>query len=142
MLRPAASLSLSICLALLSGAAGADAEAQMRRALIERQQRTDELILRLQQSRPVSGNLRAQQELDALHLRQQLQLHIHNTRQLRQFDAARQAAPADPISARMLMQHQQQMFERDRQLELQRFRWDEEQLIEREQQRSTQEAPQ
>ncbi|MBI2316175.1 MAG: hypothetical protein HYU75_03875 [Betaproteobacteria bacterium] len=125
-------MPLVIGLALLAGAAGADTEADMRRALIERQQRSDELILRLRQSRPPPGNLRAQRELDALRLQQQQQLHLHNAQQLRQFDASRQSAPADPEAARALMQQQQQMFERDRQLELQQFRWEEERLLERE----------
>ena len=123
---------------LLASGASADPEADMRRALIERQQRTDELILRLQQSQqsPAPGNVRQQQELDALHMQQLLQLQNRNAQQLRQFDASQQSAPADPNAARMLMLQQQQIFERDRQMELQQFRWEEERVRDREQQRS------
>jgi len=123
---------------LLAGAASADPEADMRRALIERQQRTDELILRLQQSQqsPAPGNVRQQQELDALHMQQLQQLQNRNAQQLRQFDASQQSAPSDPPAARMLMLQQQQIFERDRQMELQQFRWEEERVRDREQQRS------
>lgn len=132
---PVQQLAVAIGLVSLAGAAGADTETDMRRALIERQQRSDELILRLRQSRPSSGNLRAQRDLDALHLQQQQQLHIRNAQQLRQFDASVQSAPADPNAARTMMLQQEQTFARDRQRELQQFHWEEERLIEREQQR-------
>ena len=93
----------------------------MRRALIERQQRLDEEVLRLQQSLPGMST----PQVDALHSRQLLQLQEQNVRQLQHFDALRQSAPADATAARMLMLQQQHQFERDRQLELQRFRWEE-----------------
>lgn len=136
-------LSLVLCLALLGSTASADPEADVRRALIERQQRTDELVLRLQQSQqaPAPGNVRLQQELDFLHMKQLQKLHNLNARQLRQFDASQLAAPADPSAARMLMLQQQQTFERDRQLELQHFRWEEIGVRAREQRRSTQKTP-
>ncbi len=135
--------SLSLVLSLLGGTASADPEADMRRALIERQQRTDELILRLQQSQqaPAPGNVRLQQELDSLHMQQLQKLHNLNARQLRQFDASQLAAPADPNAARVLMLQQQQSYERDRQWELQQFRWEDERVRDREQQRSMQKTP-
>ena len=134
MRRPAESISLFLCLVLLGSAVSADPEADMRRALIERQQRTDELTLRLQQSQhpPAAGNLRQQQELDSLHMQQLIQLQNRNAQQLRQFDASQQATPADPTAARMLMLQQQQIFERDRRMELQQFRWEEDRVHDQE----------
>jgi len=133
--------SLAVSLALIATAAGADPDADIQRALIERQQRADELMLRLQQSQPppVPGNLRQQQELDQLHLQQLQRLQNLNTQQLRQFDTL-QLPAADPNAARMLMLQQQQMLERDRQIELQQFRWDE-QNVRDAQQRAPKEKP-
>ncbi|MBI4293152.1 MAG: hypothetical protein HY661_16890 [Betaproteobacteria bacterium] len=135
--------SLVLSIALLGSSASADPEADVRRALIERQQRTDELILRLQQSQraPTPGNVRLQQELNSLHMKQLQRLQILNARQLRQFDASQLAAPADPSASRMLMLQQQQSYERDRQLELQQFRWEDERVRDRQRQPSVQKTP-
>jgi hypothetical protein len=123
----------------IGSAARADAEADIQRALIERQQRADELTLRIQQSRPPSpGNLRQQQELDRLHLQNLQRLQNLNAQQLRQFDASRQASPPDPGAGRL--QLQQQQFERDRQIELQQLRWEEQRLLDS-QQRESQQRP-
>ncbi len=141
MRSPVTSLALLFPLALIANTASADPEADIQRALIERQQRADELILRFQQSQPpaVPGNLRQQQELDQLHLQQLQRLHNLDAQQLRQLNNL-QLPAADPNSARMLMFQQQQMLERDRQLQLQQFRW-EEQNIRDAQQRAPKEKP-
>jgi len=121
------SLAVAFPLALIAGGAGAGPEADIQRALIERQQRADELWLRIQQSQPLSapGDARLQQNLDTLHLQQQQRLQNLNAQQLRQFDQSQQAPAADPGAAQIQMQQQRQLFERDRQLELQQFRWEE-----------------
>ncbi len=120
-------LSILLATLLVANVAWADPEADMRRALIERQQRADELVLRLQQSELPNADARQQQQLDALHSRQLLELQAQNARRLQQFDAAA-SVPADPNASRMLTLQQQQQFERDRQIEIQRFRWEEELL--------------
>ncbi len=140
--RPSKLLALLLPMVLISGAARAGPEADIQRALIERQQRTDELILRFQQSQPspAPGNLRQQQELDTLHLQQLQRLQNLNAQQLRQFNESQQPSPADPTAAHPPMFQQQQMFDRDRQLELQQFRW-EEQRVRDQQQRRLEEKP-
>jgi hypothetical protein len=122
------SSALLLPLMLIAGAASAGPEADIQRALLERQQRTDELILRIQQSQPSPGNLRQQQELDTLHLQSFQRLQNLNAQQLRQFDGSQQVSPLDPNAGRMQMLQQQQQFERDRQLELQQLRWEEQRL--------------
>ena len=123
----------------IGSAARADAEADIQRALIERQQRADELTLRIQQSQPPSpGKLRQQQELDRLHLQNLQRLQNLNAQQLRQFDASQQASPPDPGAGRL--QLQQQQFERDRQIELQQLRREEQRLRDS-QQRESQQQP-
>jgi len=123
----------------IGSAARADAEADIQRALIERQQRADELTLRIQQSQPSApGNLRQQQELDRLHLQNLQRLQNLNAQQLRQFDASQQASPPDPGAGRL--QLQQQQFERDRQIELQQLRREEQRLRDS-QQRESQQQP-
>ena len=115
---------LLLPLMLIGTAAYADAEADIQRALLQRQQSVDELVLRMQQTQPTPGNLRQQQELDRLHLQNLQRLQNLNAQQLRQFDASRQMPPADAGAGRTQILQRQQ-FERERQLELQQLRWEE-----------------
>src|SRR5690349_1015531 len=118
-MRPSLILSaLFVPMLLIGSAASADPETDLQRALLERQQRTDEFTLRMQQSQPppVPGDLRQQQELDRSHLQNLQRLQNLNAQQLRQFNGAQQAFPLDPGAERMQMLQQQQQFERDRQL--------------------------
>ncbi len=121
---------------LVGSAANAGPEADIQRALLERQQRSDELILRIQQSQPPPspGNLRQQQELDTLHLQNLQRLQNLNAQQLRQFDGSQQMPPADPNAGRTQTLQQLQQFERDRQTELQQFRGEEQRLRDAQQQ--------
>jgi len=114
----------------IGSAASADPEADVQRALLERQQRTDEFTLRMQQSQPppVPGDLRQQQELDRSHLQSLQRLQNLNSQQLLQFNGPQQVFPPDPGAGRMQMLQQQQQFERDRQLELQQLRWEEQRV--------------
>ncbi len=116
-------LALTAC-CLISVPAVADPAADVQRALIEREQRSEELNLRLQQA-PTPGNAQRQQELDRLHLQQIQRLQMLDAQQLRQFDATRQLPAADPAAADMLLRQQQQSFERERRQQLQQFRLEE-----------------
>lgn len=136
MRQPLKSSALLLPLILIGSAANADPAADVQRALLERQQRSDELILRMQQSQPPPspGNLRQQQELDTLHLQNLQRLQNLNAQQLRQFDGSQQVPPVDPNAGRMQMLQQLQQFERDRQLELQQLRWEEQRIRDAQQQ--------
>jgi hypothetical protein len=120
-------------MALVASAAIADPQADIQRAIVQGQQRADELKLRLQQSQPPlgAGDVRQRMELDTLHLQQLQRQQDLNTQQFRQFDTLRQPPPADPGAARLQTLEQQQMFERDRQLQLQQFRLEEQRARER-----------
>lgn len=102
-----------------------DSNAEVQRALIERQQRADAFALRLQQSQqrrqvPV-GDLRARRALDALQLEQRQRMDQLDARQLRQFEAGpRQTVTPGSAAARAWRRQQQRRYERERQRELQR----------------------
>lgn len=122
--RRAIALALAGAAAALPVAARCDPQADIQRALLEREQRRDELVLQIQQSQqrlhPAAG--REQQELDRLQLEQRQRLQRLNAQQARDIEWARQVAPPDPAAAQAFVNQRQQRFAQDRHFELQRSR--------------------
>jgi hypothetical protein len=112
----------AVVLLLLAAAATANAQDPTARALLQRQQQSDDFALQLQQSIQSfrAGPMTPQQRLDfeALQRGQRMQQNELNYRQ--QIQQAQPGTPGDDALRRAEMMR----FEQDRQNQLSRFRWE------------------
>jgi hypothetical protein len=112
----------AVVLLLLAAAGMANAQDPTARALLQRQQQSDDFALQLQQSIQSfrAGPMTPQQRLDfdALQRGQRMQQNELNYRQ--QIQQAQPGAPGDDALRRAEMLR----FEQDRQNQLSRFRWE------------------
>jgi hypothetical protein len=112
----------AVVLLLLAAAATANAQDPTARALLQRQQQSDDFALQLQQSIQSfrAGPMTPQQRLDfdAMQRGQRMQQNELNYRQ--QVQQAQPGAPGNDALRRAEMMR----FEQDRQNQLSRFRWE------------------
>jgi hypothetical protein len=117
---------LAVTTAMAVGHAGmavADAQGDAQRALIQRQQQSDDFALRLRQSQQMlnPGGAAQRQRMESMNLEQRQRLQNLNEQQIMQLQSTEQstASPVDTLPARS--SYQQQRLEQERQLQLQNF---------------------
>jgi len=108
----------------------ADAQGETQRALIQRQQQSDEFTLRLRQSQQMlqPGGFSQQHKLESMNLEQRQRLQYLNDQQILQLQSSEQsgASSADGLPARS--GYQPLRLEQERQLQLQNFERQQQQL--------------
>jgi len=123
-LRPSNYRKLILALALgNAGWAHADAQSEAQRALVQRQQQSDEFALRLRQSQQLlnPGSAAQRQRLEGTNLEQQQRLQNLNEQQILQLQSSEQSAGPAAEGQPARSAYPEQRLERERQQQLQIF---------------------
>jgi hypothetical protein len=114
----------------LAAPAHADAGDAAQRALVQRQQQSDDFALRLRQSQQTlnPGSFAREQSVERLNLEQRKRLQNLNDQQVLQLQSAEQNAASSGGRETVQSGYQQQRFEQERLLQLQNFERQQRQL--------------
>jgi hypothetical protein len=113
-------LALALSHAVL---AHADAQSEAQRALVQRQQQSDEFALRLRQSQQLlnPGSAAQRQKLEGMNLEQQQRLQNLNEQQILQLQSSEQSAGPAAEGQPARSAYPEQRLDRERQQQLQNF---------------------